>query len=316
MNFIKVLMGLSLMTILHSANGSLPSNCPPLTVSSYMTQNNIGHSTYVDPDMGVFLASLQRSTKLDLNKPMLDIGAGYGAGTYELIKLGAKKVYVSELDQNNLDCMRRSIEKIAQKNNAEIIYLHGDISSESVLKEIPDHKINFIFIKNSIQFLSHHQLISVIKAFSQKTTKDGIVVIIYENPYMKQLDLLINGIFIQHHKYPNLNLDEIVKSAYQNFAFPGARHCSFDAYQKASKEQRLPGFPCELSLMNGNGQLLIPEIIIQLMKSAGFSYSLGDAIHNHEKAVLLVFRKAHEINNDQIDVNIEKWVKQQLSDSG
>ena len=315
MNFIKILMILFLMVITFSAQARSPNNCPPFVKASFMTQNNDGHSSYVNPDLDKFLKWLHHATKFDLNKPMLDIGAGHGGGTYELIKLGAKQIYVNDLDKNNLDCMRSYISKYTRKNNADIIYLPGDISSDGILKKLPNHELSFVFAKNAIQFLSYHQLMTLIKAFNQKVAKGGIVVIIFENPYWKKLDLMIAGIFKERRKYPNMALENIVKIAYQDVVFPGLRRCSFDAYQKAPEDMRLPGFPCKLPLENGYGQLLNPYIIVALMRSAGFNYILDEAYPNHEKTELLVFSKAHALNDSQINASFKKWVKTQLTRS-
>ena len=155
MSFNKPLIILALITIVSFIVNAGPApnlrTCPSFLAQSFLTQNNDCNSSYVDPDLDKFFKSLYRATKFNLNRPMLDVGAGYGGGTYELIKLGAKNIYANDLDKNNLACMRAHINKYANNNKAKITYLLGDISSDAVAKKLPNDKFSFVFAKNIIQ---------------------------------------------------------------------------------------------------------------------------------------------------------------------
>ena len=280
-----------------------------------MTQNNMGNSSYSDDESGSFIKSLYQQTKFDLEKPILDVGSGFGAMTYELAKLGAKNIYSNDLSQDNLNCMKKNIDSSFGEKKIKLEYLIGDINSKEVLAKLPDNAFSFIIAKNVIQFFDYNQLLSFIKNLSRKAAIHGVVVIVFENPYYKQLNLMIENIrheYIQQHKESfNINMDQIVNRQYKNTVFPGFRRCSYESYTIIPHDLRLPGVPCEIPVNNGHANLLLPGVVINLMGAANFYNVLEKEYPNKDGTVLLVFIKEDHMSMKKIDRRTKSWLKKQ-----
>jgi hypothetical protein len=72
---------------------------------------------------------------------------------------------------------------------------------------------------------------------------------------------------------------------------------------------KLPGFPCELPVGHGKGQLLLPEIIISLMSAGGFNKLYQKSFSDHGMTQLLIFSKVINESWNQIDINIQNIFK-------
>ena len=74
------------------------SNCPEINLLSHQTQNNMGNSSYLNSFWADFFLSTIKKNLLDIKKPILIVGGGYGAGVVELLQLGANTIYFNDLD--------------------------------------------------------------------------------------------------------------------------------------------------------------------------------------------------------------------------
>lgn len=281
-------------------------NCPSLDFLSARTLNKKGNSSYSNSVLFEIFNILIKSYHLNLRSPILDIGSGYGEAPFELIKMGANNIYVNELDSLNMECIKKSISLAYSNNGNKLHYLAGDITAQLIESQLPNHYFGFINAKNVIHLLSYHQLISFIKILNKKSSRNGLVMIVFENPYKNELRFLINSIYGAREKFQKYDINEIVEGLYDRFTFKGKRHCSSEAYQKAPAGMKLPGFPCELPVSSGVGQLLLPEIIIDLMTAGGFDTILTKSQSDHAHTQTLIFRKRENLSSKEIDRNIKR----------
>ena len=107
--FIKLLVVLAINNVVIAANQTTP-HCPTMDSKSYVTKNNNGHSTYKNDDKEM-LQFIMNHYGVPLSNPILDVGAGYGGASYDLLKLGAKTIYANDLSADNIACMKENINK-------------------------------------------------------------------------------------------------------------------------------------------------------------------------------------------------------------
>lgn len=250
----------------------------------------MGKSSYTDLFMGRLLSYLFSKGNFDLSKPVLIIGSGYGAGVSELLALGAKLIYLNDLSNENLSCAKRFINKKIPQKSDRILYLPGDITQQSVLKNIPDDTIGFIYVKNVIQALDANQLLRLIKASHQKLVVNGLLFFVFENPVLdQQIEMVkeINSEFeISKKGGEKISLDEVVRKYYMK-----DKKCSIRAYDNTPRSLRKNGFPCIIYNKNTFVNLLIPSQIKTLLKENGFNEIAYRTIPNHEETIILHARK-------------------------
>lgn len=291
-------------------------NCPLYEGESILTQNENGTSSYKDPELLEFFKDLSNKKLINLERPILDVGAGYGGATHELIKAGAKNVYVNDEDQRNLICMQNFINMTFDTKKINLTYLPGDIVSNLVLSELPDKSFTLIFAQDVIHFFTYDQLISFIKMLNRKSSDHGIVVIFYSKDYIQQMDSMIYEIYKKHKLSSENSLDKLTEEIYKENSFPGYRHCSVKTYKNAPVNMRLPGFPCEIPVQGGGvGQLIVPEYLVDLMTSAGFRLIISRQYENAHQTQLLVFHKQQRVKDEEIAKNIEDIFKRNIYDA-
>jgi SAM-dependent methyltransferase len=285
-------------------------SCPVFNDEYVLTQNDNGNSTYTSSGFADFLKSLHNATKFDLEKPILDVGAGYGGATFQLIKLGARNIYFNDLDIRNIKCASKYLEKVFGNKVVKIKYIPGDISNEEVISKLPDDKFSLIYAIDVIHFFKTSQLFRFIQMMNQKASKGAIVVIAFENKYIEQLNKLITNIFDAHEKFPNVPIDIVVKHGYNKATiFHMNRTCSFKAYKQAPYAMKIPGFPCEIPVDSGTYQLLSPVMVKGLMEAGGFRVLDEQAINNEYKMFLFTFKLDKKLKKEVIYKRIKEYLK-------
>lgn len=106
-----------LLLIFSVPSFSMQEECPSFNEISALTKNGFGNSSYEEPLLLSYFKFLADHTQFKLDQPILDVGAGYGEASYALIKLGAKNIYINDLDNRNLACLYKNIQRIHAKNN-------------------------------------------------------------------------------------------------------------------------------------------------------------------------------------------------------
>lgn len=300
MRFYINLMMLFLISSSAIAESTNIQICPPMDTSSYLTKNNRGDSSYKGDGSEDNIKYMVENLGLDLSKPILDVGAGYGTFSYELIKLGAKQLYINELSTENLTCLKRNIEKSFSEKNLNINYLVGDISDTSVFRTVPNSSLNLVYAKNVIHFFSAPQIVDFFIKAHNGLEKNGLLYLVFENPYLKQQNDLMTSIDnIEHEnqiKGSSISLDDIVVQQYNTFDMGANQaHCSAKDYINTPQSIRNPGFPCLIeTVRNGEPygyQLLKPEILAIILKNLGFNIIGANYQNDIHGSIVLIARK-------------------------
>lgn len=296
---------LNLITLYLTANCAFAAldptkMCPPMDSKSYLTLNNRGNSTYTDKDSSEIILNMVKNFNLDLSKPILDVGAGYGTFSHELIKLGAKEIYINDLSTDNLACLKRSISNSFSDKKSNIHYINGDITSSLIYRAIPEGTLGLVYAKDVIHFFTATQIADFFVETHKSLETNGLLYLVFENPYLEQQNKLINTIdSIQAQNQAKgtlIPLDDIVIQQYKTFAIGGNNaHCSADDYERTPKSIRTAGFPCLLStISNGEPyiyQLLKPELIAIMLEYIGFSVIGADQQNDAKGTIVLLARK-------------------------
>lgn len=262
------------------------SKCPEFNNTSHLTQNGKGNSAYADKFiLGLFNALILENS-LNIKKPILIAGGGYGEGTTELLSLGADHIYLNDLDSKNLSCARQYIENKFNVDKHKVQYIIGDITHQNTLKKIKDNTLGFIFAKHLIHFLNADQINHLILEFNRKLEPNGVLVIVFENIIFKEQAAMISDIYKEYNSiniHQNKNIDDIVIKFYKNTFF-GTKNvtCSIDAYKSTSNEIRMLGFPCILENSTGilNLNMILPSFLSRILVKNGFLVLLEDSIGN------------------------------------
>jgi len=266
------------------------SQCPKIEAQSHLTQNGLGKSSYNDLFMGYYFANLYFKGKLNLNKPVLMVGAGYGAGVVELMALGANLIYLNDLSSENLACAKMFINKTLPLKKNFIQYIPGDITHSDVIEKIPDHSLSIVYAKNIIPFLDAKQLLQLIKKSHDKLDSNGLLLFVFENNRLEeQIDMVrqINARFqIASKKDLQVTLDDIVIQQYRE-----DKICSFVAYENTPKSLRTNGFPCILYGDNFLINFLMPSTIELLLKQNGFIILDSTKIAQRDDTFIITAKK-------------------------
>lgn len=271
--------------------GCVNAECPVFNAGSHNTKNNMGKSSYTDIYMGAIFSHLYTLKALNLNNPVLIIGAGYGAGVTELLSLGAKKIFLNDLSYENLVCAKQFISQTLPKKKSLVNYLPGNITQSTIFKTIPDNSLSTIYAKNVIHFLDATQLVRLIKNSNKKLKNNGLIILVFENPVLnQQIDMVkeINSDF-QHVRKINQKqtLDHMIKAHYKK-----NRRCSLKAYNATSKSIRKNGFPCIMHGKNFLFNLLMPDTIEQLLIENGFNMvGIANIGKQHDTFIIMATKK-------------------------
>ena len=134
----------------------IASGCPSFDNKSdiFLTQNLYGGSTYNDKVSIALIKKIKSDIDISSLSPALDIGAGYGAFTYNALKSGIKKLYINDLSLENLSCAKQYIKNNFNTENVEVIFFAGDINQNEIISKIPDNSIMLANAGNVIHFFS------------------------------------------------------------------------------------------------------------------------------------------------------------------
>lgn len=274
--FIKLLALLAINGMCLAANEAI-THCPPVNNENYLTKNNYGRSTYKNYDKEILQFIMAKfGDKLSL--PILDVGAGYGGASYDLLQMGAKKIYANDLSEKNLNCMKDSINQSFPHEKDNIHYLPGDITDKKIFSKLPANRFGLVYAKHVIHFFTAEQISRFIVESHNLLINDGILFLAFENPFLSHQLKLVKNIrqdyFSIQQKEDN-SWDKIVKNHYQASKFPNGRACSYHAYEQTPKSIRSPGFPCQIdTLYKGElrtYQLILPDTLSSMLELSGFT---------------------------------------------
>lgn len=235
----------------------------------------MGKSSYTDHASGMILDTLISNKYIDVNRPILIAGAGYGAGVSELLDLGAHKIYLNDLNRQNLICAKKYIMSSQSEKLDRIEFLPGDINDDDVLSNISNNTLGLVYAKNMIHFFDAAQIDHFFYAANLKLITKGYFIVTFENPFHeihREMALnILNKYNLLHKNNGHIEYDEIVKKQYSSIAFGRyKKHCSFDDFINTSDSISMPGFPCIIRNNNQFISLLLPMHINSLLKSNGF----------------------------------------------
>lgn len=279
------------------------NDCPKQDEGSYLTQNNSGRSTYKGNGVEAVVDHLINEMKVDLSKPILDVGAGYGILSYELTKRGAKNLYINELNPKNLYCLKRNIDQSFPKKLYEPHYLLGDIADNKISNQVVSNSFGLIYAQNVIHFFTAQQIVDFLAFSARALENNGLLYVSFENPCIDQQKKLVDDIYIEyanaakiHHytlKEGREKLNQIVLNQYMQTPIVYGRTCSLEDYERTLNSIKGPGFPCGLeTVVDGQlhyYQLLVPEILAGIVKHSGFRV-LG--ITQSNNSITLMARKS------------------------
>lgn len=250
----------------------------------------MGNSSYLNSFWADFFLSTIKKNLLDIKKPILIVGGGYGAGVVELLQLGANTIYFNDLDAKNTNCAKNFIEKALPKEKNKVHYLPGNISTKSVISSIPDGSLGMVYAKHVIPFLSAIELQKFIKNSKQKLYPNGMLLIIFENPRLdEQMEIVnqIKKIAKQSNSIPSrLSLDNATKHYYK--AHP---YCQISDYEKTPVSLREPGFPCVLAIKETHFNFLMPDQVSSLLEKNGFTVVGIINLERREDTFIIVAQK-------------------------
>lgn len=252
-------------------------DCPTRDDTSYLTKNNYGNSTYKGNGVEDVMRYLVLIHQLDLSKPILDVGAGYGAASYELIKLGAANIYVNELNNDNLYCLKQNLDQSFTNKKSNLHYLLGDITESKVLNKIPIHSLSLIYAQNVIHFFTAQQIFKFFEGAANILENNGLLFISFENPYLNQQNRFVDNIYNLYslkNTDSTISLENIVVEQYKTKDIANGLHCSAQNYENTPDSIKTPGFPCLLERTVNKEyhfyQLLIPEMVGYILEHKGF----------------------------------------------
>ena len=270
------------------------STCPSIDTNSHETVNGMGKSSYSDNYMGFFFSNLLIKNKLSLTKPIVIVGAGYGAGTLELLSLGAKEIYLNDLDSGNLICAKQFIDSADSKKSNNIHYLPGNISEANVLKKIPNKSIGFFYAKNVIPLLDFSELVKLIIDANKKMAINGRLIFVFENPILNDQIKIFEKMSSDINKLKNHDntkeIDTIVKYYYKNEIL-----CSIKDYESTPINIREIGFPCVVHGKDNHFDFLMPSTISGLLKNNGFDVTESIEIKEHAGTFIISAIKKEDI---------------------
>lgn len=260
-----VLVIFSLINLLHASSSHC--KCPRMDIKTHTTQNGMGKSSYTDFYMNRIFVPLWMKGMLNLNKPILIAGAGYGAGASELLSLGANQLYLNDLDISNLVCAKGFIKK--SHSSAHVEYLPGNISSPELMSKIPDNSLGLVYAKNLIQFQNAIEIVDLIKGSKRKLQSNGQLVIVFENAGLEQqmelIEQIRNDFKMAQKSSGQITLDDVTKQHYQ-----AVTACSVKDYEDTPKDIRGVGFPCIYHFKKMMFNSLTPKTVESLLKTHGF----------------------------------------------
>jgi SAM-dependent methyltransferase len=284
LNLIKISMRIiyiALSVTLFIANSF--ASCPVADDQQHQTVNSYGLSSYTNNFSLEFIEKLDSSFEINKNSPVLDIGSGLGEFSYNSLKAGVTKIYVNDMDEQNMLCLKNNLNKTFPRNTNNITYITGSFIEEDVASKVPDNSMGFIHAKNVIHFFTFEEMFKFTEISNRKLRKDGFLFIVFENKYLDEQRKLIDLINKQLEASKSNNLNDqnhIIENAYNSYSMGDHNYkCSSKTFSETPNEIKLIGFPCQInrSEQNSNAypafkhyQLIIPEILANLLEIKGF----------------------------------------------
>lgn len=305
MNFFVKIIFLFLLSSSAISNHLNIEDCPKIDEGSYLTKNNNGNSTYKGNGQDKIIQYLIQEQGVNLSKPILDVGSGYGSASYEFIKLGATNLYINELNADNLHCLKKNLEQSFPIKGNLPHYLLGDITKPEIFNKIPPNSLGLIYSQNVIHFFTAEQIINFFIGSAKVLENDGLLYISFENRFLEQQKALLDSIdkewgnlapkFKANKEKGKIKLDSIVMDKYRTTPFPYGTYCSALNYERTPKVIRFPGFPCLIETVK-NGQsyhyhLLEPQTIAYILQKFGFTVLGVSQYNDHNGTIILLARK-------------------------
>lgn len=251
--------------------------CPEFNSGSHLTKNGMGYSSYIDPAFGIFLTGLSEHDFMDISKPILIAGAGYGAGVFQLLSSGAKYIYLNDMDNNNLYCAQEFVKSSIPEKLNNIRLLPGDINSKKIISSIPNNSLGLIYAKNLIHFFDSDKINTFFSTADHKLDKNGYFIISFENQFQDEITNMSRNIRNKFINYKNNNSTDyvsmwnIIENEYLSTSFGvNEEHCSIEQYKKTSTNIKMDGLPCMIHRGNFHFNLLIPIYVELLLMKNGF----------------------------------------------
>ena len=262
-------------------------NCPVSNSpnGSLLTINGYGNSTYDHEIDWLILKKLSKNINIKSLSPVLDVGAGFGAFSYNAIKNGVESIYINDLSRENLICANKHIQRNLQAEKVHITLIEGNINQTKALEKIPDNSLGLIHSGNAIHFFTFTDLIDLIQNSHKKLKPEGYLLLTFENRYLSDQINMMERIekTIKSSKVESENaINEIIAKEYLKTSFGyGGFHCSINSYSKQPAYLRFFGFPCQINRSENpimekyqpveNHLLLIPQMLVAMFENNGFS---------------------------------------------
>lgn len=259
---------------------------------SHNTKNDLGSSSYHCAIVHNLLKSLINEKTVTPQSPALDFGAGYGCVTYELAQFGFNNIIVSEIDEQNIKCLKHHLNKHFFSNKQKISFLIGDIINNGQYASIQDDSLGLVYARNVIHLMNANDIIKLLLISHQKLKKNGVIILEYENDSRDRLSEIINLMSkeIKANTHADMELN-IVKQHYEKLT-----SCSFDDYLTTDVQYRTPGFPCQVHTFMKNTykpvmyHYIDHRILTMLLVKMNFKI-LRDTLSNQRETGTIVAQK-------------------------
>jgi SAM-dependent methyltransferase len=221
--------------------------------TSYETKNLDGHSTYSHFVVSDNIGNLIKHYNISLKTPTLDVGAGYGTVTYELLNLGFKNIYTNDLSANNLKCANGYLDSKFPKLAKNIKFIPGDINKKSLIGQFTNNYFGLVVVRNVLQFFDANQLDTFLTNMSKKMSKGGYIYIVIENGSTVKLLSDIDDVMNEYEKQlsiiskTTINRDQLIDERnYQYAKILYKNKCPSSDYLKFRKSKRFLFYPCNI----------------------------------------------------------------------
>lgn len=284
----------------------LALNCPSSNnqTDSLLTINGYGNSTYENEIDFLILKKMSGDINIKSLSPVLDVGAGFGAFSYNAIKHGVNSIYLNDLSNDNLSCSLENIQKHLQTKDVDINLIKGDINKTKALDKIPDNSLGMIHAGNVIHFFKFTDLAKFIQTSHQKLKPDGYLFLTFENKFLSEqrnmMERIKNTVTLSESKTEQ-SIHHIIEKEYLTTSFGfGKFHCSITSYSKLPASWRYFGFPCQINRTENpmmekyqpfeNHLLLDPELLAIMLEKSGFG-EISIAGFNNETGAYAILAK-------------------------
>lgn len=263
---------------------SFAVSCPKFTGrnTAYLeTQNHDGHSSYSDEVITHKIEKIIKRYGINKNTSALDIGGGYGNTTYALMRENFHNIYLNDLDEDNLVCASRYLEKVFPQKYKSLTYVVGDITSNKVAQKLPNNQFGLTIIRNVLQFFTAEQINSLFLTLKKKMHQGGYLYVVVENGFpadqLHKIDNLMTA-YNDSVKYLRHSKMEITKinNKWMEEYYPKYQCVMNDYDNFLEKNKRIFLFPCNLLAWRADRkdfthvQILSPILLKEIIEEYGF----------------------------------------------